>query len=299
MLFSLSNPICRPFVAFAARLAAFIAMSPFAAFAGFGSEEFQDDPSIRQDDDLEWPEVSFPAPDARGGGFRHGESFEFRAQWGVFRKAGLLSIRTESSQVDGENAFLIHTESKSAGVIRKLYPMDLTALTVLDPDQWRVVRNVTDGKTRSDSNASRTLVDYERSLLLYEDVAEPDRNKIRELPYDCPLDYVSALLQIRGWDLEVGGIYPLLLTSKGKFYYIQLQVSEMETVESDIGDIECFRVDPLGSFPQSKLFREGGKLSIWISADARRIPVRCDVKTSVGTASLRLGSYEIAPAAAR
>jgi hypothetical protein len=94
-------------------------------------------------------------------------------------------------------------------------------------------------------------------------------------------------------DLAVGKTYPLFVSTKGKFYYAILEVMEIETLDTKIGDVECFRLEPVSSFPVSKVFREGGKMAVWITSDERRIPVRFDVKTSVGNASIRLVDYKL------
>ncbi|MBD5780193.1 DUF3108 domain-containing protein [Pelagicoccus sp. NFK12] len=262
--------------------------------AGFGNDAFEDDPKLRQDDNLEWPEVEFPSPEVRGRGFKAGESFEYRAQWGWFRKAGRIAFSTETNDDPEHPALIVKTETASAGMIRKFYPMTLVATTFLDTENWRMLRNETKGKVRSDENSTVTLFDFERALMNYEDKIEPEFNHIRELPYDCPVDYSSAFLQLRGMDLAVGKTYPLFVSTKGKFYYAVLEVMELETLDTDIGEVECFRLEPISSFPVSKVFREGGKMAVWITNDERRIPVRFDVKTSVGNASIRLEEYELA-----
>lgn len=264
------------------------------AFAGFGNDEFEDDPSLRQDDDLEWPEVNFPSAEDRGRGFNPGESFEYRAQWGIFRNAGHISFYTEKIESDTEPALAVVTESASAGLIRKLYPLTLKATTILDAQNWRMLRNETRGITRSEESDTLTLFDYDRELMSYEDRVEPEHTRIRELPYNCPVDYSSAFLQLRGMDLKVGERYPIFVSTKGKFYYSVLEVTEKEHLKTDLGKVECFRIEPVSSFPESKVFREGGKMVIWITTDARRIPVRFDVKTSVGTASVRIEQYTLA-----
>lgn len=268
--------------------------TPDSLRAGFGNEAFEDDPALRQQDDLEWPDVEFPSPEARGNGFKAGESFSYRAQWGWFRKAGKISFSTEASDDPDQPAMIVKTETASAGMIRRFYPMTLVATTILDTENWRMLRNETRGKVRSDESATVTLFDFERSLMNYEDEIEPERNRIRELPYDCPVDYSSAFLQLRGMDLAVGETYPIFVSTKGKFYYAVLKAMEIEELDTDIGEVDCFRLEPISSFPESKVFREGGKMSIWITNDNRRIPVRFDVKTSVGNASIRLEKYTLA-----
>ncbi|MDQ8179658.1 DUF3108 domain-containing protein [Pelagicoccus sp. SDUM812005] len=262
--------------------------------AGFGNDAFEDDPKLRQEDNLDWPEVEFPSAEVRGRGFKAGESFEYRAQWGWFRKAGRIAFSTEESDDPDQPALIVKTETASAGMIRKFYPMTLVATTFLDAENWRMLRNETKGKVRSEESSTVTLFDFERDLMNYEDILEPEYSHIRELPYDCPVDYSSAFLQLRGMDLAVGGTYPIFVSTKGKFYYAVLQVMEIEELDTDIGEVECFRLEPISSFPVSKVFREGGKMAVWITTDERRIPVRFDVKTSVGNASIRLEEYKLA-----
>lgn len=279
---------------FAALALSAIAFAP-PSFAGFGNDEFEDNPALRQDDDLDWPEVDFPEASVRGRGFHAGESFEYRAQWGIFRKAGRIAFRTEAHPNPDQDALVVTTETASAGLIRSFYPMDLEATTILDAENWRMLRNEVHGKTRSEKSNTLSLFDYDRELMSYEDRVEPEFTRIRPLPYDCPVDYSSAFLQLRGMDLKVGGTYPVFVSTKGKFYYAVIKVTEIEQLKTEIGRVDCFRLEPISSFPQSKVFREGGKMAIWITNDERRIPVRFDVHTSVGTASIRLEKYTLAP----
>ena len=260
-------------------------------------EPFEESRDLPQEDNLEWPAANFPGAAERGKPFHFGERFEYRAQWGLFHKAGTIVISTEAMDAAPEESatkMLVKTDTSSAGMIRAIYPLTLTATTTLDTQHWRMERNEVDGKTRSEKNKTLSLFDFEQGLMTFEDEDKPARNAIRRLPYDVPLDYSSALLQIRGWPLEVGGIYPLFVTSKGKFYYIELTVTEKETIKSPTGKQDCFRIQAHKAFPQSKLFREGGGFSIWITDDEQRLPIRLDVKTSIGNATLRLIDYQLA-----
>jgi len=267
---------------------------PLSLHAGFGNDAFEDDPSLRQEDDLEWPEVEFPTPDVRGKGFKAGESFKYRARWGIFKKAGQMSFETEAVTDSEQPALKVETNVSSSGFIRRFYPLKMKASTIVDAINWRILRNETETDERSKQKSHVTLFDYDRMLMNYEDRLASEYNHIRELPYDCPVDYASAFLQLRGLDLELEGIYPVFVSTKNKFYYAELQVMELEELDTEIGEVECFRLEPIRSYPVSKVFREGGKMALWITNDARRIPVRLDVKAPVGTASIRLESYTLA-----
>jgi hypothetical protein len=266
--------------------------------AGFSDDEFDEGSSPDQHDEIVWPQIEFPDAAARGEAFRPGQSFTFRAQWGIFRKAGRIEISTEAAPKSETPGLLVNMETASAGMIRKFYPMTLEATTLLDAQNWRVLRDEVDVKIRSDINRTLAHFDYEDNTINYIDHVEPERNKIRQLPYDITLDYASSILQLRSWDMSVGSRYPMCVNSRGKLYFVELEVMEKETIKTEFGDRACYRIEPVRVVPQSKTFREGGKMSIWMTADAERIPVRLDIKTSVGTARMLLEDYELPNATA-
>lgn len=269
---------------------------PSVAHAGFGSEEF-DESDSHQDAELQWPEVEFPSQEERGRGLRSDESFTFRAQWGIFRKAGKIIISTESdTAADEDQSPLLNVklDTRSDGLIRRFYPLNLVSKTTLDAEKWRVLRDEVDEKVRSKSSRTLALFDYEQSTVDYTDEVEPERNKTAEIPYEVALDYASFILQLRGWEMPIGSRYASCVSTRGKFYYVQMQAMEKESIKTEFGTKTCIRVEPVSVFPESKTFREGGKMAIWFTDDSERVPVRFDVKTSVGTASIRLEDYTLA-----
>ncbi|MDQ8203127.1 DUF3108 domain-containing protein [Pelagicoccus sp. SDUM812003] len=277
-------------------IAALLLLGCASASAGINGDEFDESTEPDVPDEIEWPEARFADPMERGRAFQPGNEFLFRAQWGIFRKAGSIAITVESaSHSDQEEESLqVIMETASAGVIRSFYPMDLESRTSLDPREFRVVRDEVDGIVRSKESRTVALFDYDEGKVVYTDELEPERNKIKKLPYDVTLDYASCILQLRSWDLAVGSRYQMCVNSKGKFYFVELEAVEKDRIRTEFGARDCFRIEPVRVFPQSKTFREGGKMAIWITDDAERIPVRVDVKTSFGTARMLLEEYQLA-----
>lgn len=263
--------------------------------AGIGGDEFDESTSPLQEDTLVWPEVSFPSAEQRGRSFLPGESFTFRAQWGIFSRAGRIQISTEAlaPTTDNQNRLNIKLDTRSDGLIRRFYPLTLVSTTTLDADKWRVLRDEAEEKVRSKESRTLALFDYENQTVDYKDFEDPDRNKVREMPYEIALDYASFILQLRGWDMKVGDRYSSCVSTKGKFYFVEMQAMGKETVKTMFGAKTCFRVEPVNVYPQSKTLREGGKMAIWYSDDEKRIPVRLEVKTSVGTARMILEEYTL------
>lgn len=255
--------------------------------------ELRDDTAPEQSEEIVWPEREFPDPQRAAGGFNAGERFEFRGQWGILRRAARITISTKSSDSDDPTLLLVKTDARTLGFANVLFPLLLQGQSLLESKKGRILNNRVSEISRSRETDVETTFDYETGLMSLVDKTRPDRNGTKEFPYPVPLDYASAFLQIRGWDLSENSRHSFLISSKGKFYLIEMKTMAVETISTKYGKIEAFRIEPISALPQSKLFREGGKMAIWISADERRLPLRIDFKISLGTASMRLEDFTL------
>jgi hypothetical protein len=260
---------------------------------GVNPSEISEDTESEQSEQLDWPDREFPDPDTIIGGFNEGERFQFRGQWGIFPKVGQITIATEAAKNGDPSKLLVKTEARTAGFVKSLFPLLLKGRALLDISNGRILENRVTDEGRSNERDANTRFDFDNGLMRHVDNLRPDRTKDRPLPYGTPLDYASAILQIRGWNLEPDQEYPLFIASNGKFYLIEMKATGVDSLNTKFGEIEAYRVEPVSAFPQSRIFREGGKMAIWISKDSRRIPLRLDVRTSIGTASMRLESFDL------
>jgi len=110
------NPL-HPNSAPAVLLAATCLVLRFSAEAGgIDPSEFQEDDTVHLEDLKDWPEADFPAPEIRGRAFAPGETFIYRAQWGIFRKAGTMTISTDKPDGAEDGHLLVKTETESHGL---------------------------------------------------------------------------------------------------------------------------------------------------------------------------------------
>jgi len=242
---------------------------------------------------LVWPKADFPGAAERARGFRAGETFAYRVQWGIFPKAGSMVIETQNRKTDRGSQIVVHSTTRSRGLVNAFYPVAYNARTLIDAQRGRMDELSVEGMVKKENTLAIMLFDYESGLMRYVDSEQPEDNVARSIPYPYPVDYACALLQIRGWDLREGAVHPLLIASKGKFYYIRMEVRALERIDTLEGEQDAYLVEPVSAFPKSKLLSSGGMVSIWISADQRRLPLRFDVKTEGTKVSMRLERYEI------
>ena len=106
---------------------------------------------------------------------------------------------------------------------------------------------------------------------------------------DQTQDVVSGIYALRLLPLAVGKQFDLTVSDSGLVYRVPVSVTGRELQRTAIGKVWCFKVEP-DIFGHDRMIEGDGKMVIWITDDARRVPVRSVINTSVGKVDIRLKS---------
>jgi len=117
--------------------------------------------------------------------------------------------------------------------------------------------------------------------------AEP-RHAIAEFSGRQLQDVLSAIYFIRTQPLAVGKTFEVFIGDGGKVYTIPVKVVEKKKMKTILGRVDVLRVNPELFGPERLIDDEKGEFSIWITDDARHIPVGGRVKTDYGTFDIKL-----------
>src|SRR5215211_3268939 len=101
-------------------------------------------------------------------------------------------------------------------------------------------------------------------------------------------DVLSAIYFIRTQPLEVGKTFEVFIGDGGKVYTIPVKVIERKRMKTILGRVDVLRVNPELFGPGRLIDEEKGEFSIWITDDARHIPVGARVKSDYGTFDIKL-----------
>ena len=102
-------------------------------------------------------------------------------------------------------------------------------------------------------------------------------------------DFVSGLYSLRLLPLAVGKSFELEISDSGLVYKIPVKITARERQKSVLGNMWCFRVEP-DIFGPGRLIEKEGSMIIWITDDAKRLPIRSQLNTSIGRIEIRLRS---------
>lgn len=105
-------------------------------------------------------------------------------------------------------------------------------------------------------------------------------------------DIASALLYTRNIDFskaKVGDTYPINVYLDNTIYELSFRFDGRETIKSDVGKVKCIKLVP--KLVVDRVFGEEEAMTVWVSDDKNKIPVRVKADLKVGSIKVDLTSY--------
>lgn len=100
-------------------------------------------------------------------------------------------------------------------------------------------------------------------------------------------DILTLIYYLRTQKLEVGKSFEVPVTDNGRVFTLSIAAVEEKEIDTVLGRVNAVRVDP-ALFGDESPVRAKGKLSIWVTNDERRLPVRAQLKVDLGTFDIKL-----------
>lgn len=197
--------------------------------------------------------------------------------------------------------YLIKAEAKSKGTLLKFFRFSFLQRleSTVDDSTFRVTRTVKHDEQKDRIRDSEALFDYSDKRVVYTEVDPKDpmkpARKIASEIEGTTHDLVSSVYTLRMLPLAVGKTFDLKVSDSGLVYDVPVKVTAREIQKTEIGRMMCFRVEPQ-VFGPGRLIEGDGSMIIWITDDARRIPVRSRVNASVGKIEIKIQSVSNAKA---
>jgi hypothetical protein len=175
--------------------------------------------------------------------------------------------------------------------VRTFYPFDGEAWTLFDAKEGRLLSGSASTSASSKKTNATITFDYQRGVADYVDHVRSQRSATVELPPGKPVDLITSLIQARAWALEPGQSREALVLFDDEFYRLLITAREQETISSFRGRQKAIVLVPTMIGTPKGMFRRGGEIRVWVSADEQRLPLRFEVKLKVGTAYAILTDY--------
>ncbi len=105
-------------------------------------------------------------------------------------------------------------------------------------------------------------------------------------------DIASALLYVRNLDFsnaKNGNTFPINIYLDNTIYELSFKYAGKETIKSDVGKVKCIKLIP--KLVVDRVFGDEEAMTVWVSDDENRIPIRVKADLKVGSIKVDLTSH--------
>lgn len=218
--------------------------------------------------------------------FGFGEKLDYRVGY-KFITAGRGSFEVMPNPVmkNGRPCYDIRFDVKSLESLEWIYQVRDRYRTVMDVGgmfPWEFEQHIREGGYKRDFTASFSQ--------------ETNKATTTEGTFEIPdyvHDVVSALFYVRTLNLagmKKGEIIKLQNFFDRKTHELGVKVLGKQTIEVEAGKFRCIVVEPM--IQEGGLFKSEGRILVWFSDDARKVPVKVSSKIPIGTVDAELTGYK-------
>jgi hypothetical protein len=189
--------------------------------------------------------------------------------------------------------YLIKTEARSKGSLLRLFRYSFYQQyeSIVDNQNFRILKTNKHDEQKERVRDSEAIFDYENRQVTFveanpKEPVRPPRKIASEIRGEAH-DMVSGIYALRMLPLATGKVFEITVSDSGLVYKVPVRVTRREFQKTVLGKVMCFRVEP-EVFGVNRLIEQEGHMIIWITDDARRIPVRSQIKTNIGKIEVKL-----------
>jgi hypothetical protein len=233
--------------------------------------------------------VSFDTP--KNDAYNVGEWFKFRIHYG-FVNAGYATLEVKDAVINNKKVFHVVGKGYTTGMSRFFFKVDDLYESYIDKDSgnpYQFVRKINEGGYTKNQEGffnqatNRILVkDYKHS-----------KEKTFIIPKNTQ-DILSAFYYLRNYP-GIDKINPGETISIDMFFddettKFKLKFIGREDITTKFGTVSCMILKP---YVQSgRVFKEQESLTVWISDDGNRLPVRIKANLAVGSIKADLDAFK-------
>ena len=136
------------------------------------------------------------------------------------------------------------------------------------------------------------VFDQAKQMAYINNRKEQKRTEVKTEPNSQ--DLISSLYYLRKFfateDIQENEYFNINMFYDSKNRFFKLQYLGKEIINTRLGKIECLKFKP--TTKRSRIFRGEGSITIWLSNDQNRIPVRIQADLLIGSIKADLNNFD-------
>ena len=235
------------------------------------------------------PKITQPLP------FKIGETLTYEVSFSKLIFSGTIGeLKLSVSKPDSNKPDQIElkAEAISKGFFPTLFGLKVrdryySLVSEADFGLLASTKLVEEGKVRREQKA---VIDREAGRVTFTDrdlANEKNSPKIKEKTSPPWVqDVLSAIYFARTQPLKEGDVVPIPISDGGEVYNIEIVAGKREEIKTDAGKFKAIQLNT--KVFDGRYVRRSGEMFVWVTDDARRIPVHARAKFSGATVTVNL-----------
>ena len=223
--------------------------------------------------------------------FQDGEWFQFRMRYGFLNASYAIATVRETTFKD-QAVYHVAATGKTTGFARWFFKIDDYFDSYFEKDivrPIRFVRNISEGNYKRHVEID---FDHNNQSGIMHDLLRKTKTEISFAPN--LQDLVSTFYFLRNhFDLEgiqVGETASLHMIYDKKPFAFQFRFLGYENVKTKFGVVPCVKFRPY--VEEGRIFKKESGLTLWVSSDNNRIPIKVVAELSVGSLDVDLVDFK-------
>jgi len=218
--------------------------------------------------------------------FKPGEKLNFRVHYGIIN-AGLItmSVDEKTTKIGNRNAYSMKVDGETLKSFDWAYKVRDKFQSWVDDQSLAPLRYA---KTVREDKY------FDEDLAIYMHDKKKMRNSDGELTIPVyTQDIASALYYARNIDFKnakTNQVFPIDIYLDNKIYNLNFTYLGKETIKSDIGKVRCIKLRP--KLVVDRVFKNSNDMTVWISDDDNKIPIRVQTAIQVGSIKVDITGYQ-------
>ena len=218
--------------------------------------------------------------------FKVGETLTFDVSWTSFLSAGTatMSVQGRRPGAAGRNSYYLVAEGKPSALLGKMYSLYYKAESMLDTrtllPSLATIYSDEGGRKRY-----KTTTFKGNGSVLYEVKTSTTATSTINASKTAQ-DPLGAIYILRALPLKAGMATSIPIIDSGKAYTMRVKVGGLESIKSGLGTLQALKLSMTINDSAGK--PEGSGFSLWLSDDARKLPLKISMGLSVGSVHLTL-----------
>ena len=212
---------------------------------------------------------------------------KFRVHYGIIN-AGYASMQVENLITKDQSLYHVTGKGWTTGMLRWVFPVEDNYQSFIDTETGypvRAIRKIKEGK-----HTKNVELIFEKDSILTIDHKRKENNRVAVKNVQ---DMIAAFYYLRDNvpnSLKIDESVNINMFFDGKEFPFKLVKLGEETLKTKFGKINCHIFRPL--VQSGRVFKAKESLTLWITADENRIPVRVQADLAVGSLKADIDEYK-------